>query len=166
MTRLRSRSSSADEIRNPYTAVTEVPWGTGILEAVKARPLSGWSAGQRLLGLAAVLAIAVCVPALAFGGAAPKLVGNPKAGKPVFVDTCGICHTLQAAKSVGTIGPNLGKTSLREAVIIRAITYGGATVMSKTAATRYTTQMTPYKNVLTPTVIRNVAAFVYTSTHG
>ncbi len=132
---------------------------------MKARPLSSWSAGQKPLGLAAALAITVGVPAVAFAATAPKLVGNAKVGKPIFINTCGVCHTLRAAKSVGNIGPNLDKTALSEAVIIKAITNGGASVMSKTAAAKYTTQMTAYKNVLTPAVIQNVAAFVYTSTH-
>ncbi len=105
------------------------------------------------------------LPAAAFATGSPTVVGNAKAGKPIFVSTCGVCHTLRAAKSIGNIGPNLDKTALTEAVIIKAITNGGASVMSKAAAAKYTTQMTAYKNVLTPAVIRNVAAFVYTSTH-
>ncbi len=115
--------------------------------------------------MATALTITVGVPAAAFATGSPKVVGNAKAGKPIFVSTCGVCHTLRAAKSVGNIGPNLDKTALTEAVIIKAITNGGASVMSKAAAAKYTTQMTAYKNVLTPTVIQNVAAFVYTSTH-
>jgi mono/diheme cytochrome c family protein len=129
------------------------------------RPLSSWSSAQRLQGLAAALAIVIGVPAAAFAEGTPKVVGNAKAGKPVFFSTCGVCHTLRAARAVGTIGPNLDKTSLTEAVIIKAITNGGASVMSKAAAAQYPTQMTAYKNVLTPTVIHNVAAFVYDSTH-
>ncbi len=115
--------------------------------------------------MATALTIAVGVPAAALATGSPKVVGNAKAGKPTFISTCGVCHTLRAAKSVGNIGPNLDKTALTEAVIIKAITNGGASVMSKAAAAKYTTQMTAYKNVLTPAVIRNVAAFVYTSTH-
>jgi mono/diheme cytochrome c family protein len=111
------------------------------------------------------LTIAVGVPAAALATGAPRVVGNAKAGKPVFVSTCGVCHTLRAAKSVGTIGPNLDKTRLTEAVIVKAITNGGASVMSKAAAAKYTTQMTAYKNVLTPAVIQNLAAYVYNSTH-
>lgn len=132
---------------------------------VKTRALSSWSAGQRLSAAAAALTIAAGVPAAALALGSPKVVGNAKAGKPIFVQTCGVCHTLRAARSVGTIGPNLDKTALTEAVIIKAITNGGASVMPKAAAARYTTQMTAYKNVLTPTAIQNVAAFVYTSTH-
>ena len=37
--------------------------------------------------------------------------------------------------------------------------------MTKAAAAKYATTMTAYKKVLSPTVIQNVAAFVYSSTH-
>ncbi len=33
--------------------------------------------------------------------------GNPAAGKALFVQKCGACHTLADAKTSGTIGPNL-----------------------------------------------------------
>ena len=55
--------------------------------------------------------------------------------------------------------------SLPEATIIKAITNGGSTVMTKAQIAKYSTQMTPYKGVLSPAVINNIAAFVYTSTH-
>ena len=48
------------------------------------------------------------------------------------------CHTLKAAGAVGNIGPNLDKTAkaLTEATIIKAITNGGASVMTKAAAAK------------------------------
>jgi mono/diheme cytochrome c family protein len=127
------------------------------------RPLPVWSA----LGLAAAFTVAVGVPAaaLAHRNTAPKIVGNAKSGKPVFQTTCGVCHRLKAAGSVGNIGPDLNKVSLSELVIIKAITNGGATVMSKVQAARYTTQMIAYRNALTTAQIQDIAAFVYTSTH-
>ena len=54
---------------------------------------------------------------------------------------------------------------LTEPVIIKAITNGGATVMTKAAAAKYTTQMVPYKGALTTEQINNIAAYVYVSTH-
>ena len=98
---------------------------------------------------------------------APKLVGKPKAGKAIFISTCGACHTLKAAGTPGTLGPNLDTAAkpLTEALIIKAITNGGSSIMTKAAIAKYTTTMTPYKGALTPTVINNIAAFIYTSTH-
>ena len=124
--------------------------------------------GRRVGGGAAVLVLiaAVTAPsALAQRTAAPKLVGNAKAGKAVFISTCSACHTLKAAGAQGQIGPNLDKTRLTEATIVKAITNGGATVMTKAQLAKYTTQMVAYKGVLSPAIINNIAAFVYTSTH-
>jgi mono/diheme cytochrome c family protein len=101
------------------------------------------------------------------GKAAPAVAGNAEAGKATFVSTCGACHTLKAAGTVGQIGPNLdqvGKT-LSESVIVKAITNGGASVMTKAALAKYPTQMVAYKDVLSTAEIENVAAFVYASTH-
>jgi mono/diheme cytochrome c family protein len=94
-----------------------------------------------------------------------KVVGNPKAGKPIFVSTCAVCHTLKAADALGKIGPNLDRTRLTQAVIVKAITDGGASVMSKAAVSAYTTHMSPYKGVLSVEQIQDLSAFVYLSTH-
>jgi mono/diheme cytochrome c family protein len=81
------------------------------------------------------------------------------------MSTCGVCHRLKAAASVGTAGPDLNRVKLTEAVIIKAITNGGATVMTKAQAAKYSTTMTAYRNALTTAQIRDIAAFVYRSTH-
>ena len=60
----------------------------------------------------------------------------------MFISTCSACHTLKAAGALGQIGPNLDKNPLTEATIIKAITNGGATVMTKAQLAKYTTQMT------------------------
>jgi cytochrome c6 len=118
------------------------------------------------VGIAGLALLAFASPvALGHSSATPKLIGTAKAGKATFVSTCGVCHTLKAAGSVGTIGPNLDKVKLTEAVIIKAITNGGATVMTKAQLAKYQTQMVAYKGTLSTKVIDNIAAFVYTSTH-
>lgn len=115
------------------------------------------------------LAAALFVPA-ALGhtsATTPKLVGNSKAGKAVFVTTCAACHTLKAAGALGNIGPNLDKVKppLTQALLIKAITNGGASIMTKAAIAKYTTQMIPYKYLGTKT-IDNISRYVYESTHG
>src|SRR5262249_30933294 len=100
--------------------------------------------GEKILGVVVSLAVLAAIPAIASAHGSVKVVGNPKAGKGFFVSTCGVCHTLKAANSVGSVGPNLDRSPLPEATIIKAITNGGATVMTKAAAARYTTQMVPY----------------------
>jgi mono/diheme cytochrome c family protein len=59
----------------------------------------------------------------AAAGAAPA--ATPAAdGKAVFTDTCGSCHTLSAAGTSGTVGPNLDDVSL-DASAIEDIVRGG-----------------------------------------
>jgi mono/diheme cytochrome c family protein len=121
--------------------------------------------GVGFAGLA--LVAAVLVPA-ALGhpsAAKPKIIGNATAGKTSFGTNCVACHTLKAAKSTGTIGPNLDKNKLAtEALYIKAIMKGGAAVMTKAQAAKYPAPMQPYASLGTKT-IDNIAAFVYTSTH-
>ena len=46
-------------------------------------------------------------------------------GRSLFVETCGSCHTLEAAGTTGQIGPDLGDIPLNEADVRRAIEIGG-----------------------------------------
>jgi uncharacterized cupredoxin-like copper-binding protein len=55
--------------------------------------------------------------------------------------------------------------TLTEPAIVKAITKGGASVMTAAALAKYPTRMTAYQGVLSTTQIADVAAFVYASTH-
>jgi cytochrome c6 len=46
------------------------------------------------------------------GGGSSGSGGAQVAGKQVFTDNCGSCHTLQAAGTSGQVGPNLDEISL------------------------------------------------------
>ena len=123
--------------------------------------------GVSLRALSAATTVAVAVPAAALAQAAstsPRLTGNPAAGKPLFVSTCGLCHRLRDARTVGTNGPDLDKVSLTQVTIVKAITYGGASVMTRGQAARYPTQMLAYKNVLSKKQIADIAAYVFKAT--
>jgi cytochrome c6 len=56
-------------------------------------------------------------------GAAPPAASTVD-GKAVFTDTCGSCHTLSAAGTSGSVGPNLDGVSL-DASAIEGIVRGG-----------------------------------------
>jgi cytochrome c6 len=82
------------------------------------------------------------------------LKGDPAKGKPLFASAgCGTCHTLAAAHSTGTIGPNLDtlKPPYRDATA--QITNGGGV-------------MPAFKSRLSAQQIADVAAFVVDSTGG
>ena len=86
----------------------------------------------------------------------PATSGDVKLGKSVFVANCGTCHTLEAAGTTGTIGPDLDGTSLAVATIVSTVTNG----KTGSAGT-----MPPFGASLSSADIQNVAAFVYASTH-
>jgi mono/diheme cytochrome c family protein len=75
--------------------------------------------------------------------------GDPEAGKSVFASAaCGSCHTLGAAGSSGTIGPNLDETPMNQEAIVRQVTEGGG-------------GMPAFGDQLSEEQIRDVAAFVF-----
>ena len=65
---------------------------------------------------------------------------------------CGVCHTLQAAKSVGDIGPNLDQLNAQISQIVYAVTNGIGV-------------MPPWGGVLTSNEIEAVAYSVFNSTN-
>jgi mono/diheme cytochrome c family protein len=46
-------------------------------------------------------------------------------GKELFVDNCGTCHTLDAAGTQGSIGPNLDEAQVDQAEVLEVIAQGG-----------------------------------------
>ena len=46
-------------------------------------------------------------------------------GREVFVEHCGSCHTLDAAGTTGSIGPNLDEVQANESDVLKAIEIGG-----------------------------------------
>jgi cytochrome c6 len=79
--------------------------------------------------------------------------GDPVAGKSVFASAgCGGCHTLKAANSSGTVGPNLDDKKPPLSLILDRVTNGKA-------------PMPAFKGQLTDKQIADVAAFVFQSTH-
>ena len=68
-------------------------------------------------------------------------------GKTVFADNCGACHTLAAAGTSGTVGPNLDQLKPGFAVVHHQVVNGGAA-------------MPPFKGQLSPAQITAVATYV------
>jgi mono/diheme cytochrome c family protein len=82
------------------------------------------------------------------------LKGDPTKGKAVFASAgCGSCHTLAAAHSTGTIGPNLDTLKPDYRAVTAQVTNGGA-------------QMPSFKKTLSTQQIADVAAYVVDSTGG
>jgi mono/diheme cytochrome c family protein len=78
--------------------------------------------------------------------------GDPEAGEDVFASAeCGACHTLAAADTSGTVGPNLDDVKSEYDAIVEQVTNGGG-------------GMPAFGGQLSEEEIRDVAAFVFTST--
>ena len=75
--------------------------------------------GQRvvMLGVAILIAFGIAVPALVLaangshkasaGVGGVHLTASEQRGRDLFAHACAVCHTLEGAKAVGRIGPNL-----------------------------------------------------------
>jgi mono/diheme cytochrome c family protein len=82
------------------------------------------------------------------------LKGDPKKGSAVYSSAgCGGCHTLAAAHSTGTVGPNLDQLKPDYRAVTAQVTNGGGA-------------MPAFKSQLTPQQIADVSAYVVDSTGG
>jgi glucose dehydrogenase len=63
--------------------------------------------------------------AAAGGGSGSASAVSVKAGMTVFNSTCASCHTLAAAGSTGTVGPNLDQLKPTQAIVAKQVTNGG-----------------------------------------
>src|SRR3954451_15618634 len=59
------------------------------------------------------------------GGGGNKGTETASSGKQLFAGTCGSCHTLKAAGTKGTFGPNLDQLKPDEATVRKQIRKGG-----------------------------------------
>lgn len=85
---------------------------------------------------------------------ASKLKGDATKGKGIFTSAgCVSCHTLAAAKSTGTVGPNLDQAKPDFKLATARITLGKGAMPS-------------FKGQLADQQIADVAQFVVTSTSG
>jgi cytochrome c6 len=80
--------------------------------------------------------------------------GDPKKGSSIFGSSgCGNCHTLKAAHSTGTIGPDLDALKPNYQAVTAQVTKGGGA-------------MPAFGSSLSTQQIADVAAYVVTSTGG
>jgi mono/diheme cytochrome c family protein len=85
---------------------------------------------------------------------ATALKGDPTKGKSIYTSAgCGGCHTLAAAHSTGTVGPNLDQLKPDYRTVTSQVTNGGGA-------------MPAFKSRLTPQQIADVSAYVVDSTGG
>ena len=85
---------------------------------------------------------------------ATALKGDPTKGKSIYTSAgCGGCHTLAAAHSTGTVGPNLDQLKPDYRTVTSQVTNGGGA-------------MPAFKSRLSTQQIADVSAYVVDSTGG
>jgi mono/diheme cytochrome c family protein len=86
--------------------------------------------------------------------AAPAGEGDPAAGEAIFASAgCGSCHTLSAAGTSGTVGPNLDDAQPDVDLVVERVTNGVGAMPS-------------FSSSLSEQDIADVAAYVVASTSG
>jgi mono/diheme cytochrome c family protein len=83
-------------------------------------------------------------------------------GRELFVQNCGSCHTLDAAGTVGQIGPNLDEIAINEGDVLSAIRTGGGRHSRGSGGQTGTMP----RNLVTGQDAQDVAAFVAASASG
>lgn len=86
------------------------------------------------------------------------LKGDATKGRTIFTSNCGSCHTLAAAHTSGTIGPNLDSVKPDYRAVTAQVTLGPAGPLQGA--------MPSFKKTLSTQQIADVAAFVVDSTGG
>ena len=88
------------------------------------------------------------------GGGTSTLEGDPAAGEAIYASAgCGGCHTLEAAGSSGTVGPNLDETQPDFELAVDRVTNGAGA-------------MPAFEGQLSEQEIADVAAYVVENTSG
>ncbi len=91
-------------------------------------------------------------PAVTTPAKLEKLVGNPIAGKQVWIKSnCGSCHTLKAANSTGTIGMDFDYLKPTQEMVAETVPAGG--------------DIMPAYPSMSAKQLNDLSAFVYKSTH-
>jgi alcohol dehydrogenase (cytochrome c) len=78
---------------------------------------------------------------------APRPASGPASGEKVFESSCGTCHTLAAAGTTGTVGPNLDELGPSESTVEHQVINGGG-------------KMPAFKGQLSPAEIKAVSKYV------
>jgi mono/diheme cytochrome c family protein len=104
----------------------------GARQAMQTRTRSG-ALGLNLVLVVVYAAFGIAVPLLILTGnhsnasaqvGGIKLNASEKAGRELFGEHCGVCHTLAASNSVGKVGPNLDQIMPSESLVAHTITNG------------------------------------------
>ncbi len=89
-----------------------------------------------------------------------KLTAAERAGRTIFGEHCGVCHTLAAANAVGKVGPNLDTLKPSESIVLHTLRYGCIPNASTKSDQACLGQGVMPANIVTGVDATNVAKFV------
>ena len=139
------RQQGFDQTAIENVVLDQIRLGSG--EVIGGTPMpANLVRGQNAVDVAAYVA--------SVAGTGPATSGSPSQlgtnGEAIFKGECAGCHTLKAAGTTGTVGPNLDQLKPKQAIVVHQVTNGGAV-------------MPAFKGKLTPAQIQAVATFVATN---
>jgi cbb3-type cytochrome c oxidase subunit III len=140
----RQQGFSENAIEN--VVLDQIRLGSGEVTGGTPMP-AGLVKGQDALDVAAYVA-SVAGTGPATSGGSPSSLGTN--GEAIFKGECAGCHTLKAAGTTGTVGPNLDQLKPKQAIVVHQVTNGGAV-------------MPAFKGKLSPAQIQAVATYVASS---
>lgn len=129
-------------------------------------PVAGPGMTRVRLGVFVSVSVLVTVGALPITAcdsdqpSSSKVVGDPVRGEHFFTAYCSGCHTLKAARATGRVGPNLDKMKPSYARVAKQVTNPRFR-----PGTLDPSMMTFGPGTFTKSEIRDIAAFVFISTH-
>ena len=96
--------------------------------------------------------------------------GNAAIGKNIFIADCGRCHTMKAANTTGTIGPNLDQDAVSYTNVVNAVIQGVGGIQAEyilvkaypTMSQTQRAQVRKGERVMTFSQLADVAKFVAT----
>jgi mono/diheme cytochrome c family protein len=133
-------------VRHPAVIATAVVLGAIMLAGCGSQGTAS-PTPNTVVGTVATTSSSPVVPA-------SKIKGDSKKGSSVFAGSgCGGCHTLAAAHSSGTVGPNLDQLKPDYQAVAAQVTNGGGA-------------MPAFKSRLSAQQIADVSAYVVDSTGG
>jgi mono/diheme cytochrome c family protein len=132
-------------VRRPAVIVAAFLFGALMLTGCGSKGVVG--ATGKVIGTLPKAPVLPIVPAF-------HLKGDPAKGKPIFASSnCGGCHTLAAAHSRGTVGPDLDALKPDYRSVTSQVTNGG-------------NGMPPFGSQLSKQQIADMSAYVVQSTGG
>ncbi|HKT45043.1 MAG TPA: c-type cytochrome [Gaiellaceae bacterium] len=140
------REQGFDQSAIENVVLDQIRLGSGPLSTGTPMP-SGLVKGQDALDVAAYVASVAGTGPATSGGSPAQLGTN---GEAIFKGECAGCHTLKAAGTTGTVGPNLDQLKPKQAIVVHQVTNGGAV-------------MPAFRGKLSPAQIQAVATYVATN---